>query len=362
MAKKLNIKTILFYQTLFPNKFFYVNNIEDFGVFDDIPFLNENSNQKIEKEYEKELFYMGDRKRYQYDVLSLQMGSYKSLFSSLFKKGNYTKIKKFIERRRIDKLSNDDGSKDSVEKTLHKTPIPDLYQTWLLSRIIFSKSINSIVRTCQRHINHRMSRKRYLGALSNQIDLDKNYVYFPLHLQPELTTALLGGKYVDQLLAIERLSNLIPDDWYIYVKENPKQTELMRGKWFFNRLLSIDKVKVISAEFDTYDLLKNSTFVSTITGTAGWEAISGGKNALIFGNPWYKQLPGVFSYNEKFKFEDILNYKIEHDDLEREFNLLLRKTGDGVIDQDYSIVVENFDVMKNATSVAVFLEKLMGHN
>ena len=359
IAKKMNIKTILFYQTLFPNKFFYVYDIEDFGKFDDISPYNLNPNQKIEKKFEKELFYMGDRIQHRYDVLSLQSGTFRSLSASLFKIGNYSKIKNFMKRYNAHKLSDDGFSINSIDQTFHKKTIPDLYQTWLLLKIIFLKSVSSMMRTCQRHVNHRISRKKYLGVLSDQIDLDKNYIYFPLHLQPELTTALLGGTFVDQLLAIERLSNLIPDDWYIYVKENPKQTELMRGKLFFDRLLSINKVKVVSAEFDTYVLLKNCIFVSTITGTAGWEAISGGKNTLVFGNPWYKHLPGVFSYKSDLNLNDILGYTIDHDELEQKLNLSLSKAECGVIDHDYSTIVKNYDDSDNTNKIVEVLERLL---
>lgn len=36
------------------------------------------------------------------------------------------------------------------------------------------------------------------------VDFNKKYVYFPLHLQPEMTTDAIGGIYRDQILAIER--------------------------------------------------------------------------------------------------------------------------------------------------------------
>jgi hypothetical protein len=49
IAKKLNVKTILFCQTMFPNKFFYVFDVEDFGKFNKVELLNEKTNLKIEK-------------------------------------------------------------------------------------------------------------------------------------------------------------------------------------------------------------------------------------------------------------------------------------------------------------------------
>ena len=38
-------------------------------------------------------------------------------------------------------------------------------------------------------------------------------------MQPEMTTASLGGKFSDQLLAIEQLAMIVPNECSIYVKE-----------------------------------------------------------------------------------------------------------------------------------------------
>lgn len=351
IAKKLNIKTILFYQSLFPNKFFYVYNMEDFGDFNEIKPTNKNLDLKIENKYEKELFYHSNVKKYNDCFFCLQRKSLLgSLVINIFKKTNILPIKNFIKRYFSFKNKSPVTGRSKTDS--HDFVFP-LIKELIIRMMSFSK------RFLQRFLNHIEARKNLMHIINHQVDLNKKYIYFPLHFQPELTTSGLGGIYADQILAIERLSKLIPDDWFIYVKENPAQTELMRGKWFFARLWNIKKVKVISPEFDTYDLTKNCIFVATITGTAGWEAISGGKNTLIFGNAWYKKLPGVFFYTANFKLEDILNYKINHFELERELNLLLCKTADGVIEPNYAVLVNDFDAKKNALSIATFIEQII---
>jgi hypothetical protein len=363
IAKKLNVKTILFCQTMFPNKFFYVFDVEDFSKFNEIEPIGEISNLKIEKRHEKNLFYMADMKQYRYEFFSLQRGSFGSfvlsVLFSLFKRKNYMMFKGFLQRYfKYDvKKSVSMSSKHQIDFENKCIYSPRNLFSLLKELLLRVKSHSK--RFLQRYSNYRESKKNLLNISTKQIDLNKKFVYFPLHMQPELTTSGLGGIYVDQLLAIERLSKIIPEDWYIYVKGNPKQTELMRGKWFFARLRLLKNVKVVSPDFDTYSLIKNCIFVATITGTAGWEAISGGKNVLVFGNPWYKSLQGVFSYDENFKLNDILNYKINHDELERELNLLLSKAGDGVINESYSALVENFNTIDNASNIATFLERLI---
>ena len=88
---------------------------------------------------------------------------------------------------------------------------------------------------------------RYNNArITRRKNASDRYIYFPLHLQPELTTSSLGGIYSDQLLAIETLSAWIPDDYYIYLKENPKQTEKQRGGLFYKRLETLKNVVILN--------------------------------------------------------------------------------------------------------------------
>lgn len=157
-------------------------------------------------------------------------------------------------------------------------------------------------------------------SIVRDVDWSKKYVYFGLHMQPELTTSFYGGKYTDQLLAVEKISKILPEDWVIYVKENPKQTLINRGNIFYERLKNIPKVQLVPIDTNTYELIRNSQFVASITGTLLYEAVCGGKPGVMFGNYWYSKLPGVFKYRDNLTVAEIINCKINHKEVEDKIN------------------------------------------
>ena len=201
--------------------------------------------------------------------------------------------------------------------------------------------------------------KDALKELISPVDYSKKYIYFPLHLQPELTTASLGGIYCDQILALERLSAIIPKDWVIYVKENPKQNEIRRDPLFFNRLKFLRNVQMVPLDENSFGLIKKAQFVATITGTAGWEALVENIPVLIFGNTWYQNFEGVFRYTPDFDINMIVNYKINSQKLEKDLNSLLSRMPYGVIDPCYQGAVKNFDEEKSVKSIKDTLKDLI---
>ncbi|MEG1801636.1 MAG: hypothetical protein RR273_06620, partial [Oscillospiraceae bacterium] len=90
------------------------------------------------------------------------------------------------------------------------------------------------------------------------------------------------------------LSRCLPDDVYIYVKENPKQGIKARSLHYPADLANIPHVKLVSHDTDTYSLIENSIAVATITGTALWEGLWKGKNGIMFGSFITQRAPGIF--------------------------------------------------------------------
>jgi len=143
----------------------------------------------------------------------------------------------------------------------------------------------------------------YYLQLSEIPDLKSDYIYYPLHYQPEQTTSPEAGQYVHQSLIVNILSHGIGDDQLIYVKEHPAQFnwatfgELGRSKQFYDDLIELDNVKLVPVDYNHSKLLKNCHIVATATGTIGWEALLVNKFALIFGDPWYKKFNNAFKIN-----------------------------------------------------------------
>ena len=311
IAKDLfNIQIIIFNQSQFPNKMWYMDSIEDYGSFEKLKQLNLNNkvDEELKNKLEINLFYM--------------------------KKSFFQKLKEYCLYKFIFK---------DLEKIFNKRKNEKFYHFYL------------------RYIKCLKYKKNLAKYSAKEVDYNAKYVYFPLHLQPELTTSIFGDIHTDQLLAIEKLSSILPDDFKIYAKENPKQGYYQRDDLFFKRLMNIDKVVLVDKSVDTHKLTKNSQFLSTISGTAGWEAITSAKKVLLFGRAWYQSLPGVFLYNEKFSYEELAKYNFTKEMLQKQYIQLLSNTFDGVVDEAYIANMKNFSHSQNQKNIYYAISTILNH-
>ena len=304
VAKALGIEVIMTMQSFVPNRFFCFKDFSDFGVFKFSKKFGVPVKLDIPKTHEKPHFYMARIKN-------------KRTF----------RVHKFIE--------------DCLRAAIpSRQPI-----TW-----------TGVWQNMSARINFMRS---YRKVVQHSVDYNRKYVYFPLQLQPELTTSILGNEFSDQLLAIERLSSILPDDWCIYVKENPKQGFQQRNTYFYERLKRIPNCSYLSERVNTYDLIKKSKFVASITGTACWEAVSGGKPALIFGRVWFMTLPGITVYRQGVSLDEIMNKVFSHKQLEDAYSELLGSSIPGIIGVAYSVLYDEYNEENNAELLLDFLRKVL---
>ena len=317
LAEELGIKALYLEQSFFPNKFFYYWKYKDYGSFETSGHTFTYPEEiKIENKFEKEIPYM-------------------------------KKVKsRGINLRGIRDLKN---LNSELSRSFHE------YQ--FLKDLVKSKSRG------QAYYRYKLKKKysKQLKKLSNEVDLNQPYIYFGLHMQPEKSTSSWGGKYCDQALALEHLSSILPEGWKIIVKENPKQSYFMRNPEFFKRLERIPDLKIVSTDFDTYKLIRNSKICATITGTIGWEAITGGKPVVIFGwGVWYKTLPGVYNFSTDLNLEQISLEKVDFELLQSKFNSLTEKMAPGIIlNEYYPSIYKDYEVNKNSELVTKSIEAII---
>ncbi len=178
--------------------------------------------------------------------------------------------------------------------------------------------------------------KKYYEALTVPPDHDAKYVYFALHYQPEMTTSPSGDIFVDQRLCIEVLHKHLPADCLIYIKEHPgmfyshMEGHTARAKYFYDDLLFYPRVRLLSSESDSIELIKNAQAVATVRGTIGWEAMVLGKPVIAFGLIWYEKYEGVLKITDDetaAKIPDFLaNFKVSEKGLFAYLNALCKNS------------------------------------
>ena len=66
-------------------------------------------------------------------------------------------------------------------------------------------------KTLNKLLEESLYSERFDRCCEEKCNFECEYVYFPLHLQPEMSTDTNGGMFTDQLLALEKLSRVMPD-------------------------------------------------------------------------------------------------------------------------------------------------------
>jgi hypothetical protein len=116
----------------------------------------------------------------------------------------------------------------------------------------------------------------------NAVPSDK-YFFWALHARPEGSVLVLGdGK--DEIEELFRCADLIPDGYFVAVKENPEMFGL-RSRGFYKKLNSHPRIIAIDPFVSTFSLINNSLGVLGISGTVLLESAILNKPSCAIGHP-----------------------------------------------------------------------------
>lgn len=131
-------------------------------------------------------------------------------------------------------------------------------------------------------INRRIRESRLNKKFIRHINKNEKFIYFPLHVEPE-TVLLFGAPYyTDQIAMIRNIAKSIPFQYKLYVKDHPAMWEVgWREKSFYDELENMPNVSLIHPSIRTEEIIKFSSLVITIRGTASLEAAFYNKPSIL---------------------------------------------------------------------------------
>lgn len=210
-----------------------------------------------------------------------------------------------------------------------KLSIPRFYK--IIIKNIFNLKISSVFQNLSSFF-YFFEFKKYLKKNCVDPNLNKKYIYYSMHFDPESTTSPYEDIIANQLLNIRKLSCAIPKDWEVYVKFHPAQINykfnftpyecygnvltFFKSTESIDYLTSLKNVKIIRTKYSQKKLIENSQAISAICGSIFLEASGMNMPIFVFGNKTiYNSFSNSFNTDsiEKIKstLNDLINEKNE---------------------------------------------------
>jgi hypothetical protein len=208
------------------------------------------------------------------------------------------------------------------------------------------------------YLGHLSKNKNLLfyKKLSKKINLNEKFFYFPMWFQPSSTTYPFAQRHIDYELSLQILSEIIPSDYKIYVKESPDifnisnhawfRGNFVRNKKFYENISKISKVVLVDFDIKDFELFDNCKAVVSLSDKNGLISIIRNKPHISFVKTLSSNLNNSF-YDEniskiKFVIDKIVSSVIKINDKEKDnFFIWLKKasfyrpTNKGLNDMSY---------------------------
>ena len=191
-----------------------------------------------------------------------------------------------------------------------------------LTSVICNK-INSNIKLYKQYLYIKNLSKYYNKISVKNINLEEKYLYFCMHFDPEAATLPKDNAYSNQLLNLRILASSLPSGWKVYVKEHPHQlaykiyygyllnqlhsVDNFRSKKYYDYIKNINNVELVGFDNNHQDLIRNSKFVVSNTGTIFREASYMNKQCITFSdNSFYSLLDNVNNVSDIKSCKDVI--------------------------------------------------------
>jgi hypothetical protein len=146
-------------------------------------------------------------------------------------------------------------------------------------------------------------RRRYVASVDELKSLD--YVFYPMHKEPEVTLLVYGRPFLNQIEVVRNIARSLPIGMKLVIKEHPMALGY-RSLSYYRKLLDIPNVLLADPALTSRDLLANTRLVSIIGGSIGLEAMMRELPVVVFGRVPFSFLPDsmIASVGTPFEIAD----------------------------------------------------------
>lgn len=134
----------------------------------------------------------------------------------------------------------------------------------------------------------------YGGVAAARALPDPRLVIFPMHYEPEAVLSYFSDThdFHDQPALMRTVLSRLPEGAHLAIKEHPSQPgQLGRAKW--RDVVADPRVIAVKGTDSMPALLEMPSAMITVGSSAGMEALMRGRHVYTFGNPHYRDMPGV---------------------------------------------------------------------
>jgi len=127
------------------------------------------------------------------------------------------------------------------------------------------------------------------------LDDNTNFIFFPLHSEPERALLVSAPYYTNQISVIENIAKSLPMGYKLYVKDHPGQVIYgWRDISYYKQIMSLPNVEMLHYSLTSSQVIAKSSLVISIGGTPGIEALFYNKPSIVFTDQLYSNLPSVY--------------------------------------------------------------------
>lgn len=177
------------------------------------------------------------------------------------------------------------------------TRLPQALRRWFLTPNGFqwdflrASVLNNLPGVRDRVWAMRVKKNERLCHISSPEKLPAKFIFYPLQYTPESSINTPAPYFLDQMRAIDAIRFAMPSDCMLVVKEHPSCI-LLRPSGLLRQLLKTAGVVVAHFRMPANEIAKRAGLTISVTGTATFEAMLQGKQAICLGPNFFSSFLG----------------------------------------------------------------------